>query len=321
VHGAAPKSHVEREDGPPARRYIAAVPSGLEVIIVSYNSSTVLASCIDSVEALIADATVAVREHGAGEQQLAAVRAIAAGRAVPIRVEHDPSNPGFGAGCNAMARTSGADHLLFLNPDAVLLTWPWHGGARLPRSTILGPILLGNGRPSAHFGRTYRVRDEIARSWLRRGGLRPRGHGFVSGAALLVERSAFLRAGGFDDRYFLFYEDIEFCLRANAQGISTEVDDRWRVWHCGAHSTGRQFGGAIERSYESACRFHAGRSGNIRVYRAYVVLDAMGRAAFHLARGRPASRAYRRLARRALHDLVRGEPWHEAPASEGRIRT
>ncbi len=101
--------------------------------------------------------------------------------------------------------------------------------------------MVDSGDPSRHYGVRYRIRDEIARSWLRRVAPRPNGSGFVSGAALLIARADFDRIGGFDEEYFLFYEDIDLCLRANAAGIGTFVDERFTVRHSGAHSTSAAF--------------------------------------------------------------------------------
>jgi GT2 family glycosyltransferase len=165
--------------------------------------------------------------------------------------------------------------------------------------------MIGEGATERHAGRRYRIRDEIARSWLRRPGPLPDGTGFVSGAALLVDRRSFESIGGFDEGFFMFFEDIDLCLRANAAGISTHIDPRWRVLHAGGHSTNSRFSSALEWSYESACRFHAQRGSSINRYRAYVIADSIARAAVRSLSGSwPLGRAHLRLARRASTDLV-----------------
>jgi GT2 family glycosyltransferase len=185
----------------------------------------------------------------------------------------------------------------------VITGWPWADDPP-PTGSIVGPVF--DQEPGDHYGRRYRIVDEIARSWLRRPGRRPDGVGFVSGAALLIDSTAFETIGGFDERYFLFYEDIEFCLRANRLGIPVIVEPGWTVTHERGHSTRSRFGDSLRWSYESACTFHADQHESLTLYRLYVAVDSAARAVVHRLRGRrPTSDAYRALARRAISDCAR----------------
>ena len=76
-----------------------------------------------------------------------------------VRIEHDPSNPGFGAGCNALARGSDAGWLLFLNPDAEIVAWPWSADDPPPVGAVVGPLMVESGHPGVHSGVGYRFRD------------------------------------------------------------------------------------------------------------------------------------------------------------------
>jgi GT2 family glycosyltransferase len=273
----------------------------IEVLVVSYGSAPVIAGLLGSLAVHLPEAPVAIREHAVGQPAVAELERLAADHSAPVRVEHDPLNPGFGAGCNALAARSTADYLLLLNPDTELVRWPWNAAAPPPAGTIVGPVMVDSGPPGEHYGRSYRIRDEIARSWLRRQPERPEGHGYVSGAALLIERAAFEQIGGFDEGFFLFYEDIDLCLRANAAGYPTVVDERWMVRHGRHHSTSERFAESLMWSYESALRFHAKYGSPTCAYRAYVAPDSLLRALYHSARRRrAAARAYIALARRAL---------------------
>jgi GT2 family glycosyltransferase len=272
----------------------------VEILVVSYASAPVLVHLLESLANRLPDAPVAIREHASDPAEVTALERLAAAHTAPVRIEHDPANPGFGAGCNALAAGSAAQFLVFLNPDTELVGWPW-SAERPPRATMVGPLMIDSGPPGDHYGTNYRVRDEIARSWLRRQPERPRGHGFVSGAALLIERSTFELLGGFDERYFLFYEDIDLCLRANAAGYPTVVDERWTMRHSRRHSTDARLAEALGWSYESALRFHSEHGSPLWAYRMYVVVDSALRAAWHGAHHRREEReAYRALARRAI---------------------
>ena len=59
---------------------------------------------------------------------------------------------------------------------------------------------------------------------------------------MLIERAAFERLGGFDPGFFMFYEDIDLCLRANEAGYPTIVEPNWSVRHARRHSTDERFG-------------------------------------------------------------------------------
>lgn len=280
------------------------MPSSIEVLVVSHDSASEIDRLLRSLSDLLPDAQVAIREH-AGAAAFAALVRVADDHPGVIRVEHDPINPGFGAGCNALAAGSGADVLVLLNPDTELVAWPWTDASPPPIGTIVGANIVG-ARSSDHYGTTYRIRDEIARSWLRRTPAVPEGDGFVSGAALLIDRRTFESLGGFDERYFLFYEDIDLCLRANAAGVPTVVEPRWHVRHARAHSTRRRFAAALASSYESGVRFHQSFGRSVAGYRAYVAADALMRAVVHtVRRDRTTTTAYLQLIRRALGDLAR----------------
>jgi N-acetylglucosaminyl-diphospho-decaprenol L-rhamnosyltransferase len=273
----------------------------VEVLVVSYGSARVVARLLASLATHLPDAPVAIREHAGSPHDAAALEQLAAGHSAPVRVEHDPSNPGFGAGCNALAASSTADFLLFLNPDTELVSWPWNATSPPPAGTVVGPLMVDSGPPGEHYGRRYRIRDEVARSWLRRQPQRPDGSGYVSGAALLVERAAFGQIGGFDEGFFLFYEDIDLCLRANAAGYPTLIDDRWTVRHGRHHSTSERFAQSLVWSYQSALRFHAKHGSPAWAYRGYVATDSLLRAVYHsVRRHRTEGGAYAALARRAL---------------------
>lgn len=277
----------------------------LDVLVVSYNSASSLSACFDSIRHVAPMASIAVREHGDDPTALRALQDLATRQSPPVRLEHDPSNPGFGAGCNALAAASAATHLLFLNPDAELITWPWSDLDPPPIGAIVGPMMVDSGDPGRHWGSDYRVRDEIRRGWLRRTPPAPTGRGFVSGAAMLVDRASFERVGGFDEGYFLFYEDIDLCLRANELGIGTYVDRQWTVRHVGAHSTRSRFGQSLRWSYESAIRFHRRRGHPLVGYRVYVAVDAMLRGALRGLQGdRVGALAYAALLRRAAGEIV-----------------
>ena len=61
---------------------------------------------------------------------------------------------------------------------------------------------------------------------------------FVTGAAILIKSTVFDKIGLFDERYFLYLEDLDFCLRAKKAGLKVMYLPEAIVWHSNAQSTG-----------------------------------------------------------------------------------
>lgn len=54
---------------------------------------------------------------------------------------------------------------------------------------------------------------------------------YVSGACMLVRREVFEKIGLFDERFFMYFEDVDFCLRAKGAGFTVDVDSNVLVTH------------------------------------------------------------------------------------------
>lgn len=138
-------------------------------------------------------------------------------------------NLGFGAANNRAAAAARGDQLLLLNSDA----WPLPGaltrlGAaldRAPRLALAAPLLrYPDGAPQFHWAPAtgvvgealQKLRNPFERwSWIHR--LRGPG-GWFTAAGALVRRAAFEAVGGFDEGFFLYFEDVDLCVRLRAAG-------------------------------------------------------------------------------------------------------
>ena len=176
-------------------------------------------------------------------------------------------NAGFGAAVNAGARQAASDWILALNPDAVvpggdvLRLSEW---AALAGVAAVGPLLFG---PDGAVERSWDLRDsalgDLGRffAWrLRLPLAAPRGPievAWLSGACLLVRRDAFERAGGFDERFFLYFEDADLCRRLRRAGGRVMLHPGFRA----EHQRGGSAGGDLSRM-----RLHYRRS-QLRFFR------------------------------------------------------
>lgn len=226
----------------------SAAPPPLAVVTVIHDSAAEVELLLRSLAEHL-DPAPQVIVVDSGSRDDGAERAAAAGAEV---VALD-ANPGFGAANNAGVARARAGVVALLNPDVVLLD----GGlgrlaaAARARDALHAPALLGLDRrrqDSAHPlpGRPRELARALAFGPLRREPWRARSQrevGWALGAAL-VARSETLRAlGPFDAAGFLFYEDLDLCLRARAAGVPTVLHPDVRLSHAGGHSTRRAFGG------------------------------------------------------------------------------
>jgi N-acetylglucosaminyl-diphospho-decaprenol L-rhamnosyltransferase len=224
-------------------------------VVVIHDSARHLEALLASIERhLSADPPqVVVVDSGSRDDGAAVARAHAAA------VHTLDGNPGFGAASNAGLAHADREVAVLLNPDCELVDGSLTALAARARrgDALLVPRLLnadGSLQRSAHpvpggagalvpalwppraMPRPLRERFEPWRANA------PRPVGWAI-AACVAARTDLLRAlGPFDPAAFLFYEDLELCLRARAAGIPTELRPEVRLIHHGGHATGPALG-------------------------------------------------------------------------------
>lgn len=223
---------------------------------------------------------------------------------IQYRYKWEPTNPGFAASCNTLSNLTDADLLVFLNPDTELVQFPerheWPQG-------ITGAMLeTESGESHKAYGQTRRVMDELRFRLLRKSPPRPEGFGYVSGAALAIRSSDFRLLQGFDERFFMYYEDIDLCLRAGEMQIPVGIHPRWVVVHLGGLSAKKSSANAEIVSLRSGIAFYKKRHQNERRYIALIVADsALKVAILRGSRYRPRRNSYRQLLSTAARELLR----------------
>ena len=161
-------------------------------------------------------------------------------------------NPGFGAATNAGVHRARHQVTALLNPDCEL---PDDSLAELATraaaaDALLVPRLLNPdgspqrsahplpGRPAALL-RAVLPASVLPQPYLAR---RTRAVGWAIAACLVARTELLRRLGPFDPDTFLFYEDLDLCLRARQAGVPTVLHPDVRVRHLGGRSTERAFG-------------------------------------------------------------------------------
>ncbi|WP_311221107.1 MULTISPECIES: glycosyltransferase family 2 protein [unclassified Acidovorax] len=241
----------------------------IDIVIVNWNAGTQLARCLQSIQrdALGASCAVQVIDNGSVDDSVEHAQALFPDVAF-IRAG---ANLGFGKACNLGARQGRGEFILFLNPDAELrgdalgqavatLRDPAH-----VRTGICGVQLIDE---AGHVARSCCRLPNAARMAAHASGLTRRfprlGYamaewphtesrqvGHVIGAFYLVRRSLFEQLHGFDEQFFLYFEDLDFSCRAQQAG--------WATWYL---ATAQAFhaGGGTSRQIKARRLFYSLRS-------------------------------------------------------------
>jgi len=255
----------------------------LSVILVYHDDRRHLGACLEAVRRIPPDLpTEAILVDNAStdggiEEAAAAFPA--------VRIVRNESNPGFGAANNRAVGESSGEFLLFLNTDTVLQS----GAVSLLLDALraddgaaaAGPLLYpGEGKAQVSFGNRVDFFGQLVQKlflnpFYKKAVLRhprTRRTGWLSAACLLCRRAAFAEAGGFDERFFLYFEDIDLCLRMRKAGGRLLYVPAARVFHAGGASTGVRPSAsrlAYRRSQLLFYKKHASR-GSLRLLRGYL---------------------------------------------------
>lgn len=204
----------------------------IAIVTVLYNSAVVLPDFLASLSANGGDWQLIAVDNASTDDSAMIVRAWRDGAATTVA---NTDNVGFAAATNQgirLAQETGFDAVLVLNNDTVFTSDFLPGIARMARQRpgeILAPVVLYDADPGRAWyagGRftwargAYQVHaDERIPS----GDAQHWAAGFAPGCALLVPMAVFDRVGLFDERFFVYWEDADFCLRCKQAGVAITV--------------------------------------------------------------------------------------------------
>ncbi len=265
----------------------------LGIAIVSFNTRDLLRECLASLRDVTLPLRVVVVDHASRDGSAAMVRS----EFPHVELLARSDNPGFAGGTNSALRRLGfcaeavdgpaCDLALLLNPDTVV-----YPGAietlneflcKHPRVGMVGPRLLnpdGTIQPAAFrfptlsmtaldlFPPGEALPGRLYNSWWH--GRYPQEHGdqpfpidHPLGACILVRRAVIEQIGLLDEGYFMYAEEVDWCLRAQRAGWAIWQIPQAHVTHVGGAATS-QFRARMQVAlYASRLRFferHYGRS-------------------------------------------------------------
>lgn len=204
------------------------------VIVVSWNSAATIEACLRSVPPGL---PVVLVDNASSDDTLDRARS-----ARPdVHVIALDENLGFGRASNLGARQFEGRDVLLLNPDAALLPGAFdllvETLAQEPTLGMVGPLITDEaGGLELSWGDDPTLMTE----WRRQrehnhppalASLAPGRVDWVTGACCLIRRAAWDACGGFDEGYFLYFEDLDLCRRVRALDFGVLFDPRAEVRH------------------------------------------------------------------------------------------
>lgn len=265
---------------------MSSAPLDLSVIVVAYNSPDLLRATLASVvqhtravsyELIVVDNASPNNRVDLVTQEFAAVRLV-----------RNPRNLGFAAANNLGMRLSAGRYIALLNPDTLLHNDALSTLARWldqhPHVGAVGPQLLqSNGRPQPYsYGDApsprYLLRRRLGRlarrdlhDWQ---GTQPQLADWVAATCVVVRRVALEAAGLLDERFFLYFEDVDWGMRLTRAGWPVMFVPSVAIAHIGGGSVGAGSRPHYDRSLTRLYAKHYGAGAALvvglalRLYRA-----------------------------------------------------
>lgn len=242
--------------------------TSLDIVIVNWNTGRQIRDCLESImiaaphadgnhdpKANFALSQVFVIDNASSDGSMSGLEQID----LPLTIIHNQENRGFGAACNQGARAGSGEYILFLNPDTQL----FEGSLHLPLTFmqqsenqqigICGIRLIGDdGKPTIAAARFPSLRvlfgkmsglskiapaqfpphmmsaDELPTNQV---------VDQIIGAYFLLRRSVYELCGGFDERFFVYFEEVDLALRAKQAGFESYYLADATAYHKGGGAT------------------------------------------------------------------------------------
>lgn len=169
-------------------------------------------------------------------------------------------NNGFSAGCNLGARNAGGDYLMFLNPDTIIVVDFFRALVDRYRESNLGAagtkLFYENNTFQLSFGKfptfanegfnkklelafrtgNTKIIEETENNYRETSAV-----DWVSGTSLFIKKTIFDEIKGFDERFFMYYEDVDLCKRLFLAGFKTYFFPASKIIHYKGENANPEF--------------------------------------------------------------------------------
>lgn len=243
----------------------------LSIVTLSYNTPDLVINCVSTLsnqfekELKEGIVEIIVVDNASRKEVLETVEKELNGKE-GIKLIKNKENLGFGGGCNLGAKNSKGEYILFLNSDTRTSDKGFLSMTEYLRNNskvaILGGKLLNfDGTPQSSMGKFYNLFNFFIMlvggeriGLLRSSPSKTCAVDWVSGACFMVRKSIFQDLGGFDEKLFMYMEDVELCFRAKKAGYEVYYYPDVHVSHKEQGSSNRTF--AVLNIYKGLLYFY-----------------------------------------------------------------
>jgi N-acetylglucosaminyl-diphospho-decaprenol L-rhamnosyltransferase len=269
----------------------------LAVVIINYNTREQLRACLATVTKQMPSEVIVV-DNNSSDGSAEMVQS----HYPSVLLRANEINVGYGTAANHAIAGCTAKYVLLLNADTLLQPGALEAFSTYldlhPRAAVLGPRLVdpdGNLQASCYpfptpldtflenststilLGRFIRryvpgLRKLYLRTWPHD---RARIVPWIKGAAVAVRRDAFEAVGGFDESFFMYFEDADLCFRLNAAGWQVHFAPVTAVVHVGGASTVQYRADMSVQLFASTVRFYQRHYPRARVAKLLLVVKTL----------------------------------------------
>jgi N-acetylglucosaminyl-diphospho-decaprenol L-rhamnosyltransferase len=286
----------------------------VDIIIVNWNSGLYLYQCLRSILISIKNNVcidrVCIVDNDSKDSSLSQIETVD----LPLTIIKNSSNKGFSAACNIGAKDSKSDYLLFLNPDTCLfdssleesikfmehpdnsnvgvcgiqLVDQFNTVARSCSRLLSLPILISEATGLSKLLPRF-FSSQFMLEWNH---LNTQDVEEVIGAFFLVRREVFELLNGFDEQFFVYYEEVDFCYRLKENGFRVSYLATVQAFHKGGGTSENVKAHRLFYSLRSRILYvqkHFNRFSTFIAIAVTLIIEPIARISFGLIKLSPSS--------------------------------
>jgi len=248
----------------------------VSIIVINYNTKEYTKNCIDSIIRYTKDISfeIILIDNGSDES-IDDLIPLFKTHPVIIKYFKNDKNLGFAAANNEAANIATGRYIFLLNNDTIL----YENTIKIlhenilsgSKGTIISPIIkyfdkkdkiwFAGRRINLSIGKTYPIDPE--------GKVKTQ---YITGCALMISKVLYMKMGGFDEKYFCYYEDTDLSMRLLKEGGSLEIVTSTAIYHKVSASAGGENHSPWKIYYKTRNRFYFIRKFNKYYYFNYLLL-------------------------------------------------